>query len=474
MRLNDPTSAIFEIENDPHLLDFTTTDGIPIWMMARWYILHDVVGGKLLGYKSPEHFRKIDADMVLFLIKAACYNLKNKSKLKDKKVCLYSTNRKTLLDGKYYNRYVDQLYESFSNESVVIEQAMIDWCWPFPRKNEDVYFDTWGRVFSEIKAKFEYKKEIQNVSEMVRYLKDRVSLITGIEFTDKEYNEIVVSVSKLIVVMRNQADWFCRKIDNKTTRIAIIVGAGFSYSYYMNKKLKDMGITSIELQHGYITTNNIMYNYAENIATDSRVIAGLPKYIFTYGEWWSRQMNCPAKKVAIGNPYHDLCIEHFDFSKQCNCTIVVIGIGENTEGYIELTKYIKDNLPTYDVKFRPHPGEKNIVIKKMEQMGIEINLDVNDEIYKTLSETSFVVGEASTVLFEAAGIVKNILVWNTAYTKAYMPNHPFETFETKEDLLTRITNRNTLHNVGFGEELWSIDWNINYRRVIHGLLDNKM
>lgn len=84
---------------------------------------------------------------------------------------MYSTNRKTIINDKFYNRYVDQLFEQFSSKSVVIEQALIDWEWPFPRKNEMIYFDTLGRITGELKGRLQYKKDYNTVRELLDYLK---------------------------------------------------------------------------------------------------------------------------------------------------------------------------------------------------------------------------------------------------------------------------------------------------------------
>ena len=71
-------SAIFEVENDTHLLDYKTYDGVPIWMISRWYLLHDIIGGKLLDYESPERMRRVNTKMINYIFKTAKYNFSHK------------------------------------------------------------------------------------------------------------------------------------------------------------------------------------------------------------------------------------------------------------------------------------------------------------------------------------------------------------------------------------------------------------
>lgn len=159
-------ASIFELENDPHLLDFKTYDDVPIWMIGRFYLLYRVVGGKVFHYQSPDHNRRISLKMISFVLRAMTYNFVHQRIFKNKQIYLYTTNRKTFLENEFYNRYVDPFYEMFPEETVVMEQALLDWEWPFPRRNKDVYFDTLGRIGSEIKGRCFNRRDDRAVGEL--------------------------------------------------------------------------------------------------------------------------------------------------------------------------------------------------------------------------------------------------------------------------------------------------------------------
>ncbi len=457
-------ASIFELENDPHLLDFKTYDDVPIWMIGRFYLLYRVVGGKVFHYQSPDHNRRISLKMISFVLRAMTYNFVHQRIFKNKQIYLYTTNRKTFLENEFYNRYVDPFYEMFPEETVVMEQALLDWEWPFPRRNKDVYFDTLGRIGSEIKGRCFNRRDDRAVGEMLNYFCARARAIMGITISREELIKIDQSIVRMIAVMRNQAEWFGRRLSNRT-KVVITVGAGFPYYYFFNKMLKRKGIISIELQHGYITKNNIMYNYAKNIVSDDRVAAGLPNYIFTYGEWWNTQMNCPIEKVSIGNPYHDLCVKGLRRKNRNTKSILVIGIGENTEKSVVLAAQLADHLKEYQICFRPHPGERENALRTIKNENLSVEIDDQVDLYTSLASRSIVVGEVSTVLFEAAGIVDRIFVWNTEYTRAFLPEHPFEIFDTLEQLLERIDLRDESLN-GQNESFWAKGWEKNYHEFI--------
>ena len=466
MDQNSLISIIFEIENDEKLLDYMTYDGAPIWMIGRYHLLYKIVGGRLLGYESSNRDRKISIKMMAHILKAAAYSLKNRNINKGKKIFLYATNRKTMIGGKYFNRYVDSLYSVYPDDSLVIEQSLLDWEWPFPRVYQAVYFDTIGRITGEIESRLFYKKDYAEVYRMLVYFNSRLFAICGIKLGEDEIKATAVYLSRLIVTTRFQSAWLQSKVTAQSG-VVIMVGAGFPFYYFLNRMLKNKNIISVELQHGYITKNNFMYNYASKIAGDERVRNGLPEYILTYGSWWNEQMNCPMKKISIGNPYHEYCKEHIRRGKKDNNRITIIGTGENTASYIQLTEYLTTCFSDFCIKFRPHPGELSKV-KDMVGNGREhIELDDGPEIYTTLSDTSIIIGEVSTVLFEAIGIVNRIIVWNTAYAKAYLPDHPFECFSTYEELKDLIQKDQGIKYTD--NEFWEKNWKEAYQNFIKSL-----
>ena len=453
----DSSKLIFEIENSKEILDFTSTDGTPLWMIARWYLLHDVVGGRLLRYSTPMRMRKIEINMFKNILNTCFYNIFHKKIFKDKEIIFYATNRKTIINGEFCNRYVDFFNSVYPEQSVVIEQALLNWEWPFPRINNQVYFDTISRIKGEMLARIESKKEYHNVEELVNYFCVRAHEVLGYKYTENEKKQFITHICKLVSSMRYQAKWISKVIPN-STKVVLSVGAGYSHYYIFNKMLREHGITSIEIQHGYVSSNNIMYNYGDAIVSDSRIKNGMPDYIFTYGDWWSNQINCPIKKISIGNPYHDFCINNL--GKKSNKQITVMGIGENTENYLKLTNFLSKSFGDHRVIFRPHPGEFSMITKLMRNINFSVVIDNNVEVYDTISESSIIVGEVSTVLFEAIGIVDRIIVWDTDYTRTYLPKHPFETFSSFEELKDIISKPSTtLLDV---DDYWEKNWKQKY------------
>lgn len=454
------------MENDAKLLDYVTYDGVPVWMMSRFYLLYHIVGAKLYGYSPAVRDRKVSPGMLKNMLHTAFHNAGFQKKIKEKEIILYAINRKTIVDGKYFNRYVDQLYSVYPDNSLVIEQPLSDWEWPFPRNYQEVYFDTLGRIMSEVTGRLFYQKDYVQVCKMLRYFNYRLKKVCAIGLEQEELKAAASYLAGLTGAMRCQAGWLEKKLTRKTKAV-IMIGAGFPYYYFMNRMLKEKHVISIELQHGYLSKNNPMYNYAEHIVHDPRVTYGLPDYFLTYGGYWNRQMNCPVRKIALGNPYHDYCKKTMMKCEESKKKIVIIGSGENIGGCIRLTEYLGTHFPDFNISFRPHPGQLQKVRRMLAKRRLKTELDENPEIYDTLRTAPILIGETSTVLFEAIGMAERILVWSTKYSDVYMPDHPFETFSTCEELkkLLRTQRASDYPNC----EFWQKNWEENYRNFAESI-----
>ncbi len=460
--MQDYSGMLFSIERNKEILDYVTFDGVPIWMIARYYLLYNVLGGKLMNFKSPERMRKLDSGVFSTIFKSFFYNMTHSSVLDRKKVVFYATNRKTLVDGVYFNRYVDDLYSVIEKDSCLIEQTMLNWEWPFPRFSQNIYFDIIGRLEGEVKSRCLWRRDYKAVCAFLLFFKSEIKAQLQIELSDGEWEHIAVYISKLIVSMRHISRWLVARL-KKDVRCVIMVGAAFPQYYFLNKMLKERSIISVEVQHGYITKNNVMYNYAEEIVQDKRVKAGLPDFIFTYGSWWNAQFNCPIRKVSIGNPYRNRQLANRKVRKDNRYTITVMGIGENTDKYLELVRSLQETNRDFFVQFRPHPGELNVIDNSKTLDGVFI--DKNLDVYDTLYQSDVIICEVSTVLFEAIGIVDRIVVWDTDYTATFLPDHPFESFRNLEEV-SDLLNHNVLTNTYNSNDFWKTDWENTFKQFI--------
>ena len=66
---------LFELENDEELLSYQTKDNIPIYCIAKWFLLHDILMCRMLGVNYSKNDRVINLNAFKYLLKASYHNL---------------------------------------------------------------------------------------------------------------------------------------------------------------------------------------------------------------------------------------------------------------------------------------------------------------------------------------------------------------------------------------------------------------
>lgn len=444
------------IEDDEKILSFNTSDGLPIYLMAKKYLIFDKLMPKLLeGMTVSAGDREKNFNALIFLCKAFIHNSIYKKKFRSSEILFYSVSRPTMVSERYINRYTDLLAKAFDCNSMTIEGTSSDWTWCSPRYNNRVIYDGPSIVVGTIFSKLLFRKDVRTVTSFVKYFSELVKKNCGVIFKDSEISKISIDIAQNIAIMRYKTKWLERYIP-KSVKLVIMVGGSYPYYYPINKMLKRRGIISSDIQHGFITKTNPVYSYTSKLCENKVVIEGTTDYFLTYGEWWNSQILNPTKKVAIGNPYRNFCIkELIEKHSVTKNKILLIGCEVSTKMYVKWTKQLSDTLPEFEVCFRPHPGERRETFRILEEENIDIDLDDEKEIYNSLNNASTVISEISTVLFEAIGICDNIIVMNTSYSRAQLPYHPFTTCTSIAEVVQLLKCDSIGEKKTIDNEIWS-------------------
>lgn len=457
-------NRMFEIENDANLIKFKTEDEIPVYFMGKHYLMYQVVMPEITHLKHPSTGdRRINKNAFLFLIKTFFHNVFYSRNIKFSEIVFYSSTRHIIIDGKYFNRYTDFYTDIDSHCMGTIEQTAMDWTWPYPRHNDNVIYDGLNVALSRILSKFSYKKDMQPVSAMVNYYFNRVAEICKIQLNCERREEISRNIAQIIGEIRGRAKWVDSHISDKT-KLVVMIGGGYPWYYPINRVLKKKGIKTADLQHGYITKYNLAYSFAPAIKEADETKLGIADYFLTYGNWWNGQIMNPSEKYAVGNPYREYQTTSLKVTNANK--ILVVGCGINTEMYIKLTAKVSTDLKDYEVVFRPHPGEVLETKKILEERGISIRLDKERDVYESLKNSRYVVSEVSTVLFEAIGICKYIVVMNTGFSKSVLPEHPFFHCETAEELIDLIRSGKEMKTDNLEEVFWKKNAKGNFKEFL--------
>jgi hypothetical protein len=97
--------------------------------------------------------------------------------------------------------------------------------------------------------------------------------------------------------------------------------------------------------------------------------------------------------------------------------LVVSSVGEPERTSDFVLALANALLDGWNIRFRPHPSELAAVAQRYPALlaANRVTIDRRGEVYESLAESRIVIGVASTVLFEAAGMGCRVFVRDTAY-----------------------------------------------------------
>lgn len=454
---------LLSVEDAPEILSFRTAEDEPLWLYMRYPVLYDILSRKYLQAEVLSASRPLGLAALQYMAKAEMHNLFCRRERKS--ILLYTTSRGIVQDGKYKNQYVDDFMNCFPSLTFSIEHPPLDWKWYANRGNQDIVYNGINLALSSAAAKHTAdRRAAQQAKKLFAFVKQKVQYALRLELSadeeDYAIRQCLYEYHRIVL----HSQWLLKQALKRKTKLAVIVGGSYSRYAYMIRKLKEAGIRTADLQHGYITNANTVYNYAESLLRKDDIKSAVPDYLLTYGSWWNTQTNLPYRqKIVIGSPFRTNSIKRFQRNSSGK-TVVLIGCARNTAEYLALARELCDRLEGYQVIFRPHPAERYEVSRRLNGKTAEYQIDFSPDLYSLLQKTDFLISEISTVLFEAIGLVPHCMIWRTPYSSFILPRSPFQDFTTSDELI-RLIQTPAVQEMS-ASDFWDENWEKNYRRFI--------
>jgi hypothetical protein len=224
-----------------------------------------------------------------------------------------------------------------------------------------------------------------------------------------------------------------------------------------NAAARDRGIRVAEFQHGLVTRNHDAYNVTPRLAASPGYRATQPNTFLAYGRWWNDQFNAPVdERVVLGNPARTDALRSWAPAGE-RTKLLVLGDGIDTAASLELFASLKSQIPApVRVVYRPHPLERPSELVASLEAG---DVDRERDLYASFASTRLVVGEASTALYEAIGLVPEIYAWDTPKSRFYLGDHPFGMLDDSVGLTSEsLTERPASGTRGVATDYWAEGW----------------
>ena len=276
---------------------------------------------------------------------------------------------------------------------------------------------------------------------------EQISFNNLVEKINKEFE---VNLSKDVVINRILYSMTIWKsyyysmrdcLEKINPKIVVMVNAYGLRHFATTKAAKDLGIATVELQHGVIAPLHIDYNFSD-IENSHHYF---PDYIFTFGQYWNGACRTPAqcKKIGVGYAYIDYIEGQLEEGMSRDLDTIVFYSTQEVK-FAEFVGRFADliSVKGYTIIFKYHPIEcGKISYPSLNKQNIQV-IDEPEEVHKYLSNYEHHVSVGSTVLFEAAIRGASIYVLNEAgkeYMEELLDSGYGSLIENENDLFQRIS-----------------------------------
>lgn len=220
-----------------------------------------------------------------------------------------------------------------------------------------------------------------------------------------------------MIIRPFQLDELERMLDRMRPKVVVYDNGSYTYNGEFIGLMKDAGIYVVEPQHGWIGPSHAAYNYGR--AFDRPALRrALPDELLTFGSYWSESIRHPGRVTVIGKPHLERQVADVPHEGRRQILIVSSRTApEVTDAFVVgLRAALGEAWP---VVFRPHPGERDETRNRYPMLSADsgVTIDRDPDVYESLKRSAVVIGEASTVLFEARAFGCHVIARDSAFAE---------------------------------------------------------
>lgn len=398
-----------QIENKYHLY-CDEIDGVNYWEYSRFAIWQYHICSEKLGLEKSQ----TDSDSACEAFKKVFslgYHILFSGFLRSKSdICIINHERR-VQSGKYFDCIYTEEIAAFYPNNIVLER-------PYkgrhlkPVRTHNLYYTDYivvkANLYYLLQKKFRtnyYRSVKKKVKQKLEKPLTEIWESYQVKLSKESIYELVV---KRILMYHIEYKAYCDLLKRIKPKLIVEVCHYSLHSMIINEIAGDLGIYTIELQHGTMHKDHIAYQYI----TDETV-KQLPKKILTFSDYWNKYIRLPAniKVIAVGYPYFEQQIKSYcNYVKKDSYKKTILFISQGTIG-LQLSKLAAELYDTIDktkfhIIYKLHPGEYSGWQKRypwLNRTEIEVVDNLNHNIYEYFAQSDFQIGVYSTAIYEGLG-----------------------------------------------------------------------
>ena len=331
-------------------------------------------------------------------------------------ILFISHARRVQENGLYKCIYTDDIADKFGQKAITGEFIyLMKHFKPAYTKNL-IYFDCVDIIptlYFRI-DKYKLKKDLEIIKSKTSRVANLISNEIGINIDEQKLYRIT---ERRYIWYRRKKE-IIRKILLRIKPKVIVEVVGYEVNKMIfNEVASELGIQTVELQHGPIGPGKLAYNYLGDTK-----YTYMPDKLLTFSEYWKNSCSFPIGEnniIPVGYPYmeeqHHKYPRHIDDSSLP--TIIVLSQPAISE---ELQKYILSCLDSkrrggfpYKIIYKLHPSEYSRAEEIKKSFAayefVEIVDNSSRSLYELFSISDIQIGVFSTAIYE--GLSYNLETW---------------------------------------------------------------
>lgn len=383
------TERFFEFELKNSLFDIRDKNGLRPWEAVRYFVMKSMMketSDKILIYQKKSFCIEV-LQKFYRILEFLHYTISHRNSKN-----LFLLCSRDIKDGVYYDKISDGLYSLVDESSRFVIESMDKY------KGRDYKYDGYAIqniesvFFRLIRGKFDFS----SIYDLIKKEFPQSSLT--IDDLNKRYNQFL-------------GEYYFFKLIFRFTHVTkvYLIQCGIKKGLFAAANEKKVKL--IELQHGQISINHLLYSYPNNINLSADMIYH-PDYLLTFGDFWSKNRHYPGvKDIVIGN----ILYKNDEVVSDNRGNKVLLVVSNKTEGKLLAKRVIEvlKRKPDFFFYFKLHSNqfeEFNIYKDQfMEYEQVEV-ISNQKSVKQLLGICEAVLLNDSTVELEALRLGRKVFV----------------------------------------------------------------
>lgn len=465
------------IEADPDLWSLICpVSGVPYWRLIRGYMMRSIVSREFYAESIfSEAAKSVPKSRVISTaIRSAAHNAARSDG--GAEVLIMATAVGMIkVGGQWMNRLADHFVMANPQATELIEDQF-HWHWRAPRLVEPALYHMPIQARCVIQAKLTPRAQYWAIAnEVVHMAMRRASDAIGITVEDRLASSLIERLATRASQLPHLYRAYVALLKQRGTKVLLKEEASYDNSAAVMAAAHSLGIVTAEYQHGLISQGHDAYRFSAGVRDLPALRNCMPRYLLTYGDWWTQQTSSPAQAITIGNPHRSYSVGKLVTDPSRRDVVLFLGDGLDTDASLDMARAINAAIRPANLRlvFRPHPFERDRLAQLVRDDVAGVELDKSPDINASMAGAAAVIGETSTGLFEAVGLARRTLVWDTPKARFTLGHHPLETFQSPAELAAKLAGPAELDSRRTVAHIWAADWQARYRAFLaeHGVTD---